>query len=306
MKISVIVPVYNVQKYLSKLIDSILIQTYKNYELILIDDESSDESYKIMKEYKKIYSNIKIFTHKNMGPGLTRKEGFQKSKGDLLFFVDSDDTLANKYVFEKINTIFSENNIDLLMFESRRNPDNGIVNKVISRGCMTEGVHNIEELDNCIIEGCLWMKVFKKNKFKEDFFIDSNNFEDGYTTYKYINECKKFYYLEEQLYIVNRLDDNNSLTKNMNFDKMLKKIDIIMKINDFSKLHDSSKLMALDCYMDYTKKLFTSNESIKNKIKLMRKLKQLRNLVDKDAIRLCKNKFKRKAIYLYLITKIFI
>ncbi len=88
MKFSVIVPVYNAENYLHKLVESVLQQTYKDYELILVDDGSTDGSYALMKQYAKRYDQIKAYTKENTGPGMTRKFGFEKATGDLLFFVD--------------------------------------------------------------------------------------------------------------------------------------------------------------------------------------------------------------------------
>lgn len=78
MKFSVIVPVYNAENYLHKLVESVLQQTYKDYELILVDDGSTDGSYALMKQYAKRYDQIKAYTKENTGPGMTRKFGFEK------------------------------------------------------------------------------------------------------------------------------------------------------------------------------------------------------------------------------------
>lgn len=306
MKISIVIPVYNVERYLANLLDSILKQTYNDFEVILVDDGSKDNSYKIMEDYSKKDNRIKIFKQKNSGPGIARKNGYMHAKGDLLFFVDSDDQLYDDKVLEKINEIFMNNNIDLLLFESKRNPDDGKRNRVIEKGNIEKGIHSISELDECVVEGCLWMKILKKENFKEDFFIDANNFEDGYTTYKYLNECNYFYYLDEPLYIVNRLDENNSLTKTFSFEKAIRTVDIIIQINQFSKLKKSVELLALIYYMTYVRKIFTIKGNLEKKRELCKKLQQLGRILDNDAKKLCKEKFKRKAYYLYRVSRIFI
>ena len=306
MKISIVIPVYNVERYLANLLDSILKQTYNDFEVILVDDGSKDNSYKIMEDYSKKDNRIKIFKQKNSGPGIARKNGYMHAKGDLLFFVDSDDQLYDDKVLEKINEIFMNNNIDLLLFESKRNPDDGKRNRVIEKGNIEKGIHSISELDECVVAGCLWMKILKKENFKEDFFIDANNFEDGYTTYKYLNECNYFYYLDEPLYIVNRLDENNSLTKTFSFEKAIRTVDIIIQINQFSKLKKSVELLALIYYMTYVRKIFTIKGNLEKKRELCKKLQQLGRILDNDAKKLCKEKFKRKAYYLYRVSRIFI
>lgn len=96
--VSIIVPVYNAEKYISKCLESILRQSYKNIELLLLNDGSSDNSLKIIKEYAKKYNFIKIFTHKNKGVGFTRNIGIKNAKGRYIVFVDSDDFIDENYI----------------------------------------------------------------------------------------------------------------------------------------------------------------------------------------------------------------
>ena len=92
--ISVIVPVYNVEKYLERCINSIINQTYKKLEIILIDDASSDDSWKVCEQIARKDKRIKIYRNeKNLGTSKTRSIGIQKSTGELIGFVDSDDTI---------------------------------------------------------------------------------------------------------------------------------------------------------------------------------------------------------------------
>lgn len=91
--VSYIIPVYNVEKYLERCINSLLEQTYSNIELVLVDDGSTDESGKICNQYAEKYPNIQVYHLKNGGASLARKYGLEKSKGDFVAFVDSDDTV---------------------------------------------------------------------------------------------------------------------------------------------------------------------------------------------------------------------
>lgn len=93
MKFSIIVPVYNVEEFLHCCIRSILAQTFKDFELILINDGSTDNSLEICQWYSKRFSNIKLFDRKNFGVSATRNFGISKSSGDYILFVDSDDYL---------------------------------------------------------------------------------------------------------------------------------------------------------------------------------------------------------------------
>ena len=89
--VSVIVPVYNVAKYLPQCLESLLAQTYANFEVICIDDGSTDNSLQILEDYQQKDLRIKFFSKKNGGPSLTRNYGMQKAKGEYVCFLDSDD-----------------------------------------------------------------------------------------------------------------------------------------------------------------------------------------------------------------------
>ena len=91
MKISIIVPMYNVEKYISKCLDSLVNQTLKDIEIIIIDDGSTDNSANIVKEYMKKYNNIILLSQKNSGQAVARNNGIRKATGEFLCFVDSDD-----------------------------------------------------------------------------------------------------------------------------------------------------------------------------------------------------------------------
>lgn len=92
-KVSIIVPVYNVEKYLRECLDSILDQTFKDFELILIDDGSKDKSGEICDEYAKVHSNITVVHQKNQGQAAARNNGVKISEADWIMFVDSDDVI---------------------------------------------------------------------------------------------------------------------------------------------------------------------------------------------------------------------
>ncbi len=96
--ISIIIPIYNVEKYLSRCIKSVLNQTYKNLEIICINDGSTDSSLKILEEFKLIDKRIKIINQKNTGQARARNNAFLSSKGEFICFVDSDDVVSRKYV----------------------------------------------------------------------------------------------------------------------------------------------------------------------------------------------------------------
>jgi glycosyltransferase involved in cell wall biosynthesis len=109
VKISIIVPVYNAEKYLSQCIDSILSQTFTDFELLLIDDGSSDNSAAMSDEYARKDSRIQVFHKENGGVSSARNLGIDKAQGEWITFVDSDDRLAGNFLEQLLNKALTLN-----------------------------------------------------------------------------------------------------------------------------------------------------------------------------------------------------
>ena len=116
--ISVIIPVYNVEKYLRQCLDSVLAQTYSNYEVILVDDGSSDRSPKICNEYALKNNHIRVFHKTNGGASTARNVGLKESKGDYIFFLDSDDWIEPN-TLETMMTTAKNEKADLVFCEAQ-------------------------------------------------------------------------------------------------------------------------------------------------------------------------------------------
>ncbi len=110
--ISAIVPVYNVEKYLYRCVDSILKQTYENFELILIDDGSPDNCSQMCDELSEKDSRIKVIHQENQGLSAARNSGIKIAKGNYLTFIDSDDWISNT-MFEDLINLIKEKNADI-------------------------------------------------------------------------------------------------------------------------------------------------------------------------------------------------
>ncbi len=116
MKYSIIIPVYNVEKYLKRCLDSLVGQSYENIEIIAVDDGSKDNSLNILQEYEKKYKNIIVVSQKNQGSFMARTNGIKIATGDYCLFVDSDDWINNDTI-EKINRYITEyKNVDIIKF----------------------------------------------------------------------------------------------------------------------------------------------------------------------------------------------
>ncbi len=137
--ISVIIPIYNVEKYLEKCIESIINQTYKNLEIILVDDGSKDKSDEICDEYAKKDNRIKVIHKENSGVSSARNVGIENSKGEYISFVDSDDWLEKDFI-EKLHNIIKENNSDLAQSGYYR-----VVGENKEKINSTENIENIDK-----------------------------------------------------------------------------------------------------------------------------------------------------------------
>ena len=113
-KISVIIPVYNVEKWLNKCVDSILAQSYENFEVILVNDGSTDKSGDICDQYLKEDNRVKVFHNKNKGLSYSRNFGVKNSNGKYVMFVDSDDFLSEKNAYQEMVNILEKNKAELI------------------------------------------------------------------------------------------------------------------------------------------------------------------------------------------------
>lgn len=115
MKYSIIVPVYNAEKYLSKCLTSLITQSYNNIEIIIVNDGSTDKSHQIIKQFQEKDSRFKIINQPNSGVSVARNNGLRECTGDYILFVDSDDYI-NKDTIKECNKIITEKNVDILAF----------------------------------------------------------------------------------------------------------------------------------------------------------------------------------------------
>lgn len=173
LKISVIIPVYNSEQYIKKCIESILKQTYTNYEIIIINDGSKDKSKEVIEELKKENSDKIIhIEQKNMGVAKTRNKGIKKSTGDYIAFIDNDDFIDEDY-FEKLIEGSDNGKNDIVLCGYRRPDENGRIIKSLEA--------NNSDWTKFLITAP-WAKIYKK-KFLIDNdleFLDNNIGEDVY------------------------------------------------------------------------------------------------------------------------------
>ena len=105
LKVSIVIPCYNVDKYIEECLNSVLNQTYSNLEVVVIDDGSNDGTRRILEEYQNRYRNIKLLIQKNKGMGSARNAGVRVCSGDYLLFVDADDYIQNDTIETLVNAV---------------------------------------------------------------------------------------------------------------------------------------------------------------------------------------------------------
>lgn len=211
---SVIVPVYNVEKYLDKCLASILGQTFKDYECIIVDDGSPDNSNTIIDNYVKKDQRFKVIHQKNMGLSAARNVGLDIAKGDYITFIDSDDYIANDYL-EKFASKITSTDADIVIcgfIEVYAE----YIKEVSSKS------ENTDEIKKNILADVLhaypWNKCYKKDLFQNIRFPVNKIFEDLLTIPEVCLNAHKIVCIHEKLYYYNR-QNLNSITSNLSTEK---------------------------------------------------------------------------------------
>lgn len=218
--ISIIVPVYKVEKYLRKCIDSILQQTLKDFELILVNDGSPDSCGSICDEYAKVDSRIRVIHKKNGGLSDARNSGIEIAQGRYLGFIDSDDYIENDMYEVLYNNIVS-NNADIAVcgyYDCYKNT-------IIPRGNSGKiSIKNTEESVEMLKKmlPVAWNKLYKREIFKDIRYPYGKFNEDTFIIIDILMNCKKMVYIDIPKYYY--LKRKNSIMKN-SFN--VKQLDII-------------------------------------------------------------------------------
>ena len=194
--ISVIVPIYNVEKYLSKCLDSLINQTCTEVEFILIDDGSTDSSGKIADCYKDKDCRFKVFHKANRGLSAARNFGIEQSKGDWLMFVDSDDWVSPLFC-ETPMKVAHEYGADLVVFWFHRLTNGKTIKEDTSK--YPNGIVPFEEAIN--FDGVVaWNKFYKRDLFKNNLFPEGRVFEDIATTHRLLYRAERIAFIHDRLY----------------------------------------------------------------------------------------------------------
>ena len=205
---SIIVPIYNVERYLEQCIESVLAQDYQNYELILVDDGSPDNSIDICVKFAKQYPNIIFIRKINGGLSDARNAGIKLARGKYLMFLDSDDYWDGTTILSDLQKIITENNPDVIFNYLKSVYPDKIVNHYIKRDKLTGSFQeDFQDLyQDGIYLGFAWTKVIKKEIILKNhlLFIKGRNFEDIPWSFSLVKHIKDYAIYQNCFYMYRR------------------------------------------------------------------------------------------------------
>ena len=310
-KISVIVPIYNAEKYIARCLDSILARADEHIELILINDGSKDRSEEIIKTYLGRYkSSIKYIKKENDGVANTRNLGIEKATGDYIIFVDSDDYI-DKNLFEELRP-YMEQNIDIIKYKAiiETEEEEKIGQLEGPTFEITTGEEAFSKLcfDDEMLDA-LWVyaykrELFTKNKLK---FTKDADHEDFGLIPLIMLKAKTFISTNIQGY--HYVQSSNSVTRNKNYDKTVKKVfDTLIHYDNMEKQIESyqiSQQTKENVKIFYTNSILLRVNHLEKKerkkfIKEIKKRKMTKNIKPRNIKQLLKRTILEISISLYL------
>lgn len=200
MKFSIVIPVWNNEQWLDHCFKSVLDQTFKDYEVIIVDDMSTDNGMQIIKKYEKLFKNCKVLVNKTRRlNGGTRNVGIAEAKGDYIICIDCDDWLADNKVLEDINNKLDNQDVCFLDY-TVHTKDNDFT-------CSQH--YNTRDEALYGFTCALWTKVVKRTFLLDNLQKEGTLFEDLGQHYRIVMHMKSFTYLGRVSHIWNRLNTNS-------------------------------------------------------------------------------------------------
>lgn len=274
--VSVVVPIYNVEKYLKKCVETIINQTYKNIEIILVNDGSTDNCLCICNEFRNKDKRINVIDKKNGGLSDARNVGLKNAHGKYICFIDSDDYIAETYI-ETLYGLIVKNNAQIAMCNYENVDENGRkISKHKAKEQIISGKYAIEILNDivyCSPYIVAWNKLYDINLFKNITFPVGKIHEDVFTIYKLFYLSKTVAVTSQSLYFYREVPTSIMHKK---FNK--KRLDVIEGLeerivyfaeNKEEKLHELALIkyekMLLLCYVK-CRKYIENSKKIQNEL----------------------------------------
>lgn len=240
MKFSIIIPCYRVEKYLHQCVDSVLTQTFEDYEVILVDDGSPDGSPAICDEYGNKSNKVKVIHKPNGGLSDARNVGLKSAKGDYIIFLDSDDWWCDLDALKKINERLEKSNADILIFQSKKYyqlNDTYTCKQVNKIEYSPRYVYDIEYLmRHSLFVACAWDKVIRRSVLVDNNveFVVGQLSEDIEWCCKLL-ELNLSYTVVGDVYHVYRQQNDTSITANISNKNLFDIQKVVLKWAERSK-----------------------------------------------------------------------
>lgn len=250
--ISVIIPVYNVENYLEKCIKSVIIQEYKNIEIIIINDGSTDNSKKICSNYEEKDKRIKLINIKNCGVSNARNIGIENANGKYITFIDADDCVEKDYV-EKLYKICIDNNVDISICGIKNyneKYEKTYSNKNTANKLLTNEEAIAEMLDERLYYANVWAKMYKASILKDIRFDVNLKIGEDLKFNIQAMEKANAVFINTELLLYNYLIRDNSVTRDKFNEKWQGEINLCEQIIEYEKKrHPNIYLLAVKRYI---------------------------------------------------------
>lgn len=277
-KISVIVPVYKVEKYIHRCVDSILNQTFTDFELILVDDGSPDNCGKICDEYAEKDNRIHVIHKENGGLSDARNVGidwaFEHSDSEWITFIDSDDWIHPRYLELLYNAVVETNSaICICGYEETTGKETTVDENIFKAEIINTEFFYSEHIVNAVVA---WGKLYKKDLFREIRYPVGKLHEDEFTTYKVLFQYNSIAYVSQPLYFY--FINSEGITKSEWSPKRLDALDayeeqlLFFSANNYKKAFE----VVANAYAKWLLRFINDSEnhlSVKDRKKLRHKLR---------------------------------
>ena len=219
--VSLIIPVFNVEGYLEECLESIIEQSFSDYEVIIVDDGSTDKSREIIKTYEKKFNKIKILLQGNKGVSEARNLALKHAMGEYVLYIDSDDFLKSNMLEVMVNKA-NKTKADIIICNYiLYYGDNNENNRVANQNNLEDNIYSsndvIDMMLNFKIQGQLWNKLFKRSLLLENNFeFEKGRYiQDIFPVFKVINKSEKIGFINEALYYYRQRDTSTVYKKNI-------------------------------------------------------------------------------------------
>lgn len=327
--VSVVVSIYNAEKTIERCVNSIINQTYKNLDIILVNDGSKDRSLDLCNDYCRVDERVKVLTKENGGLSSARHYGYIHAKGEYICFIDSDDYIRKNYIEKHLNN-FLDTDCDMSICNYILN-DGQSLNKITFdyKSNIIEKDSFVSELilprikreptDQTYIPDFVWLRMYRIDLITDAMFISEREVftEDVFFNFEYLKGCSKVSIIEEPLYFYYL--NNKSLThiyRNNRLEMEIRRVNLLEKYLQYYNCYDRKRILyskfrslwgcienasCLDSYKDY-----------KDELKKMMKNTEIIDMLDninvdslskkeRVLLLLCKNKM---YFLLYLIKRL--